>query len=57
MKKWILTLATCLALLIGYPIAYGIARAHPGIRNILLLCIVLPSWTPFYCGSTPGSVF
>ena len=39
--------ATCLALLVGYPIAYGIARAHPGIRNLLLLGIVLPSWTSF----------
>jgi len=39
--------ATFLALLVGYPIAYGIARAHPGIRNLLLLGIVLPSWTPF----------
>jgi len=28
--------ATCLALLVGYPIAYGVARAHPGIRNLLL---------------------
>ena len=25
----------------------AIARAHPGIRNLLLLGIVLPSWTPF----------
>ena len=39
--------ATCLALLVGYPIAYGMARAHPGIRNLLLLGIVLPSWTSF----------
>jgi putrescine transport system permease protein len=39
--------ATLLALVVGYPIAYGIARAHPGIRNILLLGIVLPSWTSF----------
>ncbi|MCP4687720.1 MAG: ABC transporter permease subunit, partial [Desulfobacterales bacterium] len=40
-------LATSLALLVGYPIAYGMARAHPGIRNLLLLGIVLPSWTSF----------
>lgn len=39
--------ATGLALLVGYPIAYGMARAHPGIRNLLLLGIVLPSWTSF----------
>ena len=36
----IAVVATFLALLVGYPIAYGVARAHPGIRNILLLGIV-----------------
>ncbi len=39
--------ATILALLVGYPIAYGVARSNPGIRNLLLLGIVLPSWTSF----------
>ena len=39
--------ATLMALVVGYPIAYGIARARPGIRNLLLLGIVLPSWTSF----------
>jgi putrescine transport system permease protein len=39
--------ATFLALLVGYPIAYAIARAHPGFRNLLLLGIILPSWTSF----------
>ena len=39
--------STMLALLVGYPIAYGIARSSPGIRNLLLLGIVLPSWTSF----------
>ena len=39
--------ATALALLVGYPIAYSMARANPGIRNLLLLGIVLPSWTSF----------
>jgi putrescine transport system permease protein len=43
----IAAVATFLALLVGYPIAYGVARAHPGIRNLLLLGIVLPSWTSF----------
>jgi len=32
-------------LLIGYPIAYGIARSTPTTRNILLLLVVLPFWT------------
>ncbi|RLA40915.1 MAG: putrescine ABC transporter permease PotH [Gammaproteobacteria bacterium] len=40
-------IATFLALLIGYPIAYGIARSNSGIRNLLLLGIILPSWTSF----------
>jgi len=43
----IAAVATFQALLVGYPIAYGLARAHPGIRNLLLLGIVLPSWTSF----------
>jgi putrescine transport system permease protein len=36
-----------LCLLIGYPMAYAIARSGPSIRNILLLGVILPSWTSF----------
>ena len=32
-------------LLIGYPMAYGIARARPAVRNVMLMLIVLPFWT------------
>lgn len=39
--------ATLLCLLLGFPMAYGIARAQPRIRNILLLLIVLPFWISF----------
>jgi putrescine transport system permease protein len=39
--------ATLLCLLLGFPMAYGIARARPRIRNILLLLIVLPFWISF----------
>lgn len=39
--------STILCLLIGYPMAYGIANSPSTIRNILLLAIVLPSWTSF----------
>jgi putrescine transport system permease protein len=39
--------ATALCLLLGFPIAYGIARAEPATRNILLLLIVLPFWISF----------
>ncbi len=41
------TLSTVFCLLIGYPMAYCIANASPTVRNILLLGIVLPSWTSF----------
>lgn len=39
--------ATALCLLLGFPIAYGIARAESSTRNILLLLIVLPFWISF----------
>lgn len=37
--------STLLCLLLGYPIAYTIARMHPAVRNVLLMLVVLPSWT------------
>lgn len=40
-------IATLLCLLIGYPMAYAIARADPSIRSLLLMLVVLPSWTSF----------
>jgi putrescine transport system permease protein len=40
-------IATVLTLLLGYPIAYGIARAPADRRNLLLLLIILPFWTSF----------
>ena len=40
-------LATVLCLLIGYPIAFAIARA-PGVwRQLLLFFVMLPFWTSF----------
>ena len=38
-------ISTVLCLLIGYPMAYGIARAKPTTRNMLLLLVILPFWT------------
>src|SRR5579872_4422868 len=38
-------LSTLVCLIIGYPMAYGIARARPSLRNILLLLVILPFWT------------
>lgn len=40
-------MTTLICLLIGYPMAYAIARAHPAIRNGLLLAVMLPFWTSF----------
>jgi len=37
--------STIFCLLLGYPMAYGMARAAPRTRNILLLLVVLPFWT------------
>jgi putrescine transport system permease protein len=41
------SISTVFSLLIGYPMAYGIARANANWRNTLLLMIILPFWTSF----------
>lgn len=38
---------TGLLLLIGYPIAYGIARCPPAVRQALVMAVILPFWTSF----------
>ena len=40
-------ISTLFALLIGYPIAYFIARSPEPRRSILLLLVILPFWTSF----------
>ncbi|WP_240231052.1 ABC transporter permease subunit [Devosia lacusdianchii] len=40
-------ISTIIALLIGYPMAYAIARAPDQWRNILLMLVILPFWTSF----------
>jgi len=40
-------LSTLCCLLIGYPMAYAIARAGAATRPLLLMLIVLPFWTSF----------
>ena len=40
-------ISTVCCLLIGYPMAYGIARCSPSTRSLLLLAIILPFWTSF----------
>lgn len=39
--------STVVCLLIGYPMAYAIARAQPRLRSVLLVFVVLPFWTSF----------
>ncbi|MFT0547758.1 ABC transporter permease subunit [Allopusillimonas ginsengisoli] len=42
-KMAAITTACCMV--IGYPMAYYIARSSPSVRNILLLGVILPFWT------------
>ncbi|MEX2148828.1 MAG: ABC transporter permease subunit [Steroidobacteraceae bacterium] len=40
-------IGTVLCLMLGYPMAYYIARQPPRRRNILLLAVILPFWISF----------
>ncbi|MFC5384819.1 ABC transporter permease subunit [Aquamicrobium segne] len=40
-------ISTMLTLLVGYPIAYGMARAPASLRPTLLMLVILPFWTSF----------
>ncbi len=40
-------MATLVCLLIGYPMAYAMARAPRHVQLVLLLMVMLPSWTSF----------
>lgn len=39
--------STLVTLLLGYPMAYAIARSAPSRRPLLLMLVVLPFWTSF----------
>ena len=43
----IAAISTVFAILIGYPMAYAIARAPDRWRNLLLMLVILPFWTSF----------
>jgi putrescine transport system permease protein len=43
----IAAVSTLLTLLVGFPIAYGMARAQPRWRPTLLMLVILPFWTSF----------
>jgi putrescine transport system permease protein len=40
-------IATTVLLLVGYPMAYGMARCAPSARQALLMAVILPFWTSF----------
>jgi putrescine transport system permease protein len=40
-------ISTFLCLLVGYPMAYAIARLTPTYRNLFLMLVILPFWTSF----------
>jgi putrescine transport system permease protein len=40
-------ISTAILLLIGFPLAYGIARAPRGLQSVLFMLVVLPFWTSF----------
>jgi len=51
-KAWLSSLkiaaiSTVFALLVGYPMAYFIARSSDRARNILLMLVILPFWSSF----------
>ena len=46
-SMWIAGLSTVLVLLIGYPIAYGMARAPRRWQPLLVMLVILPFWTSF----------
>src|SRR6185295_12679766 len=41
------TLSTLILLLIGYPVAYALARAPRRHQSVLVLAVILPFWTSF----------
>ena len=43
----IAAVSTVFAILLGYPMAYAIARAPDRWRNLLLMLVILPFWTSF----------
>lgn len=47
-------ISTLICLLVGYPMAYAIARSSQSSQTVLLLLIMMPTWTAILIGSMPG---
>lgn len=41
---WIAVKTTIICLLLGYPVAYFIARSSEKMQNLLVMCITIPTW-------------
>ncbi len=44
---WLGAIATAVSLLLGYPLAYIIARANPSRQSALVMLVMLPMWMNF----------
>jgi putrescine transport system permease protein len=44
---WIAGLSTVILMLVGFPVAFGMARAPQAWRPVLLMLVILPFWTSF----------
>src|SRR2546430_671262 len=44
---WLAVLTTVICLLMGFPLAYVIARAPQRWQGVLLLLVIIPFWTNF----------
>jgi putrescine transport system permease protein len=44
---WIAGVSAILTLILGFPIAYGMARAPQSVRSLLVTLVILPFWTSF----------
>ena len=44
---WIAAVSTLITFLVGYPLAYGMARAPRHLRTLLVMLVILPFWTSF----------
>lgn len=44
---WLALVTTVICLVFAYPFAYYVATRRPGVRNLLLIAVMIPFWTNF----------